>query len=296
MRIPANIMMGLGRGLLMTKKYSPTILTAVGVVGMVGTTILASRATLKLEPIVAELNDQKILIKDVQKHLQSEELVTDQKQRKEITKAYVKSTKALVVLYGPTITLGLASISCVVAAHGIMHKRNVALVAAYKVVEDAFMKYRHRVIEEFGEDKDQEYRRGVYTEVSVDKETGKKTKQKAMDPNGHSQYAKFFDEGNENWQREKSYNLFFLRSQQNFANDLLHSRGHMFLNDIHDMLGMERTSAGAVVGWAITKDGDNFVDFGVYDFESEMARAFVNGDERSILLDFNVNGVIYDLI
>jgi len=296
MRIPANIMMGLGRGLLMTKKYSPTILTAVGVVGMVGTTILASRATLKLEPIVAELNDQKILIKDVQKHLQSEELVTDQKQRKEITKAYVKSTKALVVLYGPTITLGLASISCVVAAHGIMHKRNVALVAAYKVVEDAFMKYRHRVIEEFGEDKDQEYRRGVYTEVSVDKETGKKTKQKAMDPNGHSQYAKFFDEGNENWQREKSYNLFFLRSQQNFANDLLHSRGHMFLNDIHDMLGMERTSAGAVVGWAITKDGDNFVDFGVYDFESEMARAFVNGDERSILLDFNVDGVIYDLI
>jgi len=280
----------------MTKKYSPTILTAVGVVGMVGTTILASRATLKLEPIVAELNDQKILIKDVQKHLQSEELVTDQKQRKEITKAYVKSTKALVVLYGPTITLGLASISCVVAAHGIMHKRNVALVAAYKVVEDAFMKYRHRVIEEFGEDKDQEYRRGVYTEVSVDKETGKKTKQKAMDPNGHSQYAKFFDEGNENWQREKSYNLFFLRSQQNFANDLLHSRGHMFLNDIHDMLGMERTSAGAVVGWAITKDGDNFVDFGVYDFESEMARAFVNGDERSILLDFNVDGVIYDLI
>ena len=296
MRIPANIMMGLGRGLLMTKKYSPTILTAVGVVGMVGTTILASRATLKLEPIVAELNDQKILIKDVQKHLQSEELVTDQKQRKEITKAYVKSTKALVVLYGPTITLGLASISCVVAAHGIMHKRNVALVAAYKVVEDAFMKYRHRVIEEFGEEKDQEYRRGVYTEVSVDKETGKKTKQKAMDPNGHSQYAKFFDEGNENWQREKSYNLFFLRSQQNFANDLLHSRGHMFLNDIHDMLGMERTSAGAVVGWAITKDGDNFVDFGVYDFESEMARAFVNGDERSILLDFNVDGVIYDLI
>jgi len=296
MQIPANIMTGLGRGLLMTKKYSPTILTAVGVVGMVGTTILASRATLKLEPIVAELNDQKILIKDVQKHLQSEELVTDQKQRKEITKAYVKSTKALVVLYGPTITLGLASISCVVAAHGIMHKRNVALVAAYKVVEDAFMKYRHRVIEEFGEDKDQEYRRGVYTEVSVDKETGKKTKQKAMDPNGHSQYAKFFDEGNENWQREKSYNLFFLRSQQNFANDLLHSRGHMFLNDIHDMLGMERTSAGAVVGWAITKDGDNFVDFGVYDFESEMARAFVNGDERSILLDFNVNGVIYDLI
>lgn len=62
------------------------------------------------------------------------------------------------------------------------------------------------------------------------------------------------------------------------------------------MLGFEHSQAGSVVGWVISKDGDNFVDFGIYDYSSEKARDFVNGYERSILLDFNVDGVIYDKI
>lgn len=59
---------------------------------------------------------------------------------------------------------------------------------------------------------------------------------------------------------------------------------------------MERTKAGSVIGWIMNKGGDNFVDFGMFDGSSESVRAFVNGLERSILLDFNVDGVIYDLI
>jgi hypothetical protein len=59
------------------------------------------------------------------------------------------------------------------------------------------------------------------------------------------------------------------------------------------MLGIERSRAGAVVGWVIGKEGDNYVDFGLFDCDSSR---FVNGWERSILLDFNVDGVIWDKI
>jgi hypothetical protein len=80
-------------------------------------------------------------------------------------------------------------------------------------------------------------------------------------------------------------------------NDLLISRGHMFLNEVYDALGLERTKAGSVVGWIISHDGDNYVDFGIFtDKDARQYRDFVNGRSNAILLDFNVDGVIYDKI
>jgi hypothetical protein len=132
-------------------------------------------------------------------------------------------------------------------------------------------------------------------------ENGKKIKSKktieVTDPNGVSQYARFFDESCVQWSKTPEYNLTFLNCQQNYANDLLHSRGHVFLNEVYDMLGIPRSQAGAVVGWVLGKDNDvGYIDFGIYDGNRMRARDFVNGYERSILLDFNVDGVIYDLI
>ena len=90
----------------------------------------------------------------------------------------------------------------------------------------------------------------------------------------------------------------FLRKQQEWANELLKSRGHVFLNEVYDMLGIPRTKSGQIVGWVYNSNdeySDNYIDFGVYDGGAR-SRAFVNGYEKAILLDFNVDGVIYDLI
>jgi hypothetical protein len=180
-----------------------------------------------------------------------------------------------------------------------MRKRNVALVAAYKTIEEGFSKYRKRVVDEFGEEKDMELFRGYKFEEVIDEEMEEGATVKVIthvDPNGLSPYAKFFDETNVNWRKTPSYNMVFLRSQQQYANDMLHTRGHVLLNDVYDSIGIPRTTEGAVVGWILSKEGDNFIDFGIYKFESEAARRFVNGEEDSILLDFNVDGVIYDKI
>lgn len=282
----------LGRGNRLIRKYSPEILTTVGIAGVVTAAVFASKATLNLEPIVDQMQGHL----DVEKELKETGAVSDMDHTKKKTQIITTGAMEIAKLYGPSVTLGLASIGCIVAAHGIMRKRNVALVAAYKAVESTFAKYRDRVIEEFGEEKDKEYRRGVSQATVANKETGKDEVVNIVDPNGVSTYARFFDELNDNWCQTPEYNLSFLKAHQNYANDLLQSRGHVLLNDVYDMIGVPRSKEGAIVGWVLSDEGDNFVDFGIFNPNNERAREFVNGHEAAILLDFNVDGIVFDMI
>jgi hypothetical protein len=116
-----------------------------------------------------------------------------------------------------------------------------------------------------------------------------------VDPDGPSIYGRFFDEFSTEYKKDADYNRVFLQAQQQMANNLLQSRGHLFLNEVYDALGFERTPGGSIVGWVIRKDGlrDNFVDFGLLKPGNER---FINGGERAVFLDFNVDGIIYDKI
>lgn len=291
-----------GRSGLVVRKLSPEILIATGIVGVVASTVLACRATLKVETLIDESQEKIGKIKTARETFE-EDKYSDADYKKDMSIVYVQRGVDLLKLYGPAVTLGVASIACILGAHNVMKKRNVALMAAYKAIEQSFAGYRDRVIEEFGEDKDRQYRYGVHEEqVTVIEEDaeGKKKKVKktieVVDPNQHSPYARFFDESSANWSKNAEHNMMFVRCQQNWANDLLHSRGHVFLNEVYDMLGLPRSQSGAVVGWVMSDGGDGFIDFGMYDVDNERGRDFVNGYERNILLDFNVDGVIYDLI
>jgi len=136
--------------------------------------------------------------------------------------------------------------------------------------------------------------------VKVDKNGNEKTVKKVVkvaDVDGISDYARFYDDGCEGWTKDPELNLSFLRAQQQYANDKLVANGHLFLNEVYDMLGIPRTKAGQVVGWVYdlsNTEADNYVDFGLYDATKEKTRDFVNGYERTILLDFNVDGPILD--
>lgn len=290
-----------GRQGLLLKKYSPEILMVAGVTGIVTSTVLACRATLKAEEVIDDAKEKLDKIREAKETI-DEETYTEQDHKKDLAIVYTQTGVNFVRLYGPALTLGALSIGCILSSHGIMRKRNLAVAAAYKAVEQSFADYRKRVVEEFGEEKDRLLKNGIKKEITVVEETDEKGKKKTKtveteyaDPNGISQYARFFDEASPQWTKTPEYNLTFLKCQQNYANDLLRSRGHIFLNEVYDMLGIPRSQAGAVVGWVLGQ-GDDFVDFGIFDGTSMATRDFVNGYERSILLDFNVDGVIYDLI
>ena len=201
----------------------------------------------------------------------------------------------------PVVGFGVLSVTCFLSAHGIMKSRNAALVAAYKVLEFSYDEYRARVRDAYGEEFDETATRTIsvagQTSTSEHDEESKELRITTHDAlSEYSVYARFFDETNSQFQQNPEYNLLFLKSQQSYMNDLLRSRGHVFLNEVYDALGIERSSAGQVVGWVLNDGGDNYIDFGIYRFESPEARAFVNGSENAILLDFNVDGIVYDKI
>ena len=286
------------------RKYSPEIFLGLGIMGVITSTIIACKNTLKVNDILDKADND---IKDVKKALETKkEEYTEQDSKKDLTIIYTQMGVKFVKLYVFPISLGTLSIMSIIQGHNILRKRNMAIAAAYAVVDKGFKEYRKNVIERFGEKMDKELRynlKAEEVEIETVDENGKIKKEKCemtvVDGNTVSEYAKFFDEFSDNWEKDAEYNLMFLRRQQDYANELLKSRGHVFLNEVYDMLGLKRTKAGQVVGWIYDKNnpnGDNYIDFNIYDISKESNRAFVNGTERSILLDFNVDGVIYDLI
>lgn len=285
-----------GRSGLLARKNSPTVLFGAGVVGVVATVVTASRATLKLHTITDEAKENLATARELHDkgHLQ----YSEKDYRHDVAIIYVRSAVAITKLYGPALTLGVLSVGSLAGSHQILSKRNASLVAAYAALEKGFNEYRGRVIELVGPDKERELRYGAEQREFVEEtDTGPQvTREMRVASGTPSIYARFFDQLCPSWSKEAEYNLMFLRCQQNWANDRLHARGHVFLNEVYDMLGVPRSKAGAVVGWVLSQNGDNFVDFGVFDGNNERARDFVNGREGAILLDFNVDGVIFDKI
>jgi hypothetical protein len=283
----------MARNALLVQKGSPGLLLGAGIVGMVGSTVLACRATLKMNALMEETKEKL----DIARTLEHSEY-TEKDRSRDISLIYFQSGVKVVKLYAPSVVVGVISIALLRKSHNILSQRNAALTAAYAAIEKGFKEYRARVIEKYGEEADRDLRYGSQKVQIVDPETNKKKTVTRVGTDEPSIYARFFDKTSDNWSKEPEYNFIFLKAQQNYANDLLHARGHVFLNDVYDMLGMERSQAGAVVGWLLTRNGttDNFITFGVFDEKSEKARDFVNGFEGSILLDFNVDGVIYDQI
>lgn len=273
------------RATLLARKHGPTILTGAGVVGGVVTTVMASKATLKLDDIIT---DHVLDMADLKR-------VNPEPEPKEVAHIYARTSLKVARLYAPAFSVGALSATSVLTAHGLMRQREASLTAAYVAIEKGFNEYRKRVEETYGVDVESALRHGFVEERKDDTKKGEVTviTKVAGEP---SVYARFFDQTSPAWERTADYNLFFLKSQQEYFNMKLQARGHVFLNEIYDALGIPRSSAGQVVGWVISKDGDNYIDFGLYDGTRNAVREFVNGDEAAILLDFNVDGVIYDKI
>ena len=288
------------------QKHSPEILAGVGVVGVVASTVMACKATMKLNDILEESKETRNKIREVESNPRYEEQYSHEDAKKDLTINYTQTGLKIAKLYAPAVILGSASLGCLLASNDILRKRNAALSAAYMTVDKSFKEYRQRVVDRFGEEVEKEIRYNIKAEEvtsTVVAEDGSETTVtetvKTMDPNLYSDYAKFFDEASPYWQKDPEYNFMFLKSQQQYANDLLKARGRLFLNEVYEMLGIEKTKAGQIVGWVYNPEnpiGDNFVDFGIFDMSKERVRAFVNGYEPNILLDFNVDGNIWDLM
>jgi len=311
MSIPNKIGNKLNKTSFILKKHSPEILIIAGITGTIVSTVMACKATTKVNSILDESKETLNRIKE-ETAKDVPEKYSQEDAKKDIAIVYFQTGLKVAKVYAPAIMLGTLSISSILASNNIMKKRNMALAAAYTAIDTSFKEYRGRVAERFGNEVEKELRFNVKAkkfEETVLDENGKEKKVKTTvnvtDVDGVSEYARFFDRNCGTWERDPEYNMMFLKAQQNYANDKLKAKGILFLNEVYEMLGIRwfedgelisKSKAGQIVGWVYnpeSADTDNYVDFGIF----ETARETENGGfERTILLDFNVDGDIWSLM
>lgn len=296
------------------KKHSPEILVVTGVVGTVVSAVMACKATTKINFVLEETKKQVDIVHEgvekgeVRGYTESGDIgmipYTEEDSKKDLAIVYGKTALKFAKLYAPSVILGTASIGAILGGHNMLRKRNLALAAAYTAVDTGFKQYRGRVIERLGEQMDKELTYDIKAKEVEETITDKKGKEKTVTKTVEvanlsaammSPYTFCFDETATGWVRDAEANKFFLARQQDYANEKLQAKGHMFLNEVLDMLGIPRCRAGQTVGWVYDEKnpiGDNYIDFGVLDLRLEANRNFMNGLEKSIWLNFNVDGDI----
>ena len=310
LQIPSNVTRTFHKVGFQLKKHSPEILVVSGIVSMVGAGVLACKATLKVNEIVEDHKElvDKIHVATEKGETEAGKPYTVEDSKKELTIVYAQTGLKLAKLYGPAFTVATLGSTAILAGHNITRKRNVALAAAYTAVDKGFKDYRNRVIERFGKEMDQELRYNIKAkeveETVVDGKGKEKTVKKTIqvadaNPANYSPYAVVFDCGCKGWDDSAEHNKAYLLGVQEYFNQKLRIEGYVFLNDIYGELGLPKTKAGQQVGWVYDKDnliGDNYIDFGIFDIYNEKARDFVNGYEKVIILDFNVDGPIEHIL
>ena len=284
-------------------KRKPEIYLAVGIASGIAGTVMACKATLKVDAVIVEHKENIAKIRQVQNDPELSKQYSDEDAKKDVVTQYAHTAVGVIKLYGPAIMLGSIAIASVCASHNVLSKRNTALAAAYATVDTAFKKYRNNVVEKYGEKVDQELRYGTraqeIVETVVDEKGKEKTKTKTIDivqPGDPSEYARYFTKGNPDFnEKDETLNELFFRSQQNYLNDILRINGHLTLNEAYKALNMKESKAGMVVGWIYNKNntsGDNYVQIirkPVY-----IPNETDGTSDFGYLVDFNVDGNIYN--
>lgn len=247
-------------------KALPDGLVIAGGVGFVTTCVLVAKGTKKYEEI------------------------------KDNSDTKLEKTKKAVVCYAPAGITGSLALGCFTGGHYVIKKRNVALVAAYKAVDDSFKKYRGAVIEKYGEDEDYRLKNGIRVEKETVTEIGKDGKKKKVKKEVEyldeevSGYSFIYDKDHTVSHRDidPAITRSELMIAQNSANVILQARGYIDLNEVLRSIDLHERSFGNIVGWQIDGDGDGFVDFNV-----RQIRTVKEDGGCAFLLDFNVDGPIY---
>lgn len=289
---------------------SPEILIVAGIVGVIGGTVMACRATTVACDI---LDEAKVALEEVHTVADNPELCekhdyTVEDRRKDIALIYVQTGFKLMTCYAPAAIIGGMSIVSILQSHKIMRKRNAALTASFAATSKAFKEYRERVVDRFGPDVDNELRYNVKAkriEEAIVDENGKTKKVKktvtVADPTAATDWNQVvLDSSYKWWQDNMDYNIMFLKSEQQYATDKLRATNHIFLNDIFERIEVPKRPEGQIAGWVwAPKDnevmGDGFVDFKINPTYRENPD-YPNGVEPIITLDFNCDGNIHNLM
>lgn len=286
---------------LTVRKHSPEILMVAGVIGTVAGAVMACKETLELEDVLDECKQEKM---ELEEQYAMCEQYSEDALKKDQVKLTIKQVAKIVKLYAPSVIMEVTSIGVIFASNDIMRKRNASMAAAYATLNSMYKRYRQNVIESYGEEVDKDMRFGVkHEKVTEIDEDGNKVKVDArivdLDNTALaiSDYSRFFQMGCKGFDASSGrYNLLYLKGIQAMFNNKLIADGYVMLNDVYRELGFDTIPEGWSIGWVYDEAnpiGDNYIDFGLYEARNKNQRA-VNDWEPVILMDFNVDGNLYE--
>ena len=260
------------------RQASPDILVVVGVVGVVAATVMACKATLKVDDILTEHEEKVKEINETAEDPKYAERYSKEDCETDLKTVKIKTGVKLAKQYAPAVIVGVLSITCIVGSHYIMKKRNAGLVAAYTLLDTSVKEYRKRVAEKYGEEAEKDIRHGIRRETILETIKGEDGKEEQVEktvetrtPNG---YSRLYDCTCTGWERHPNLNWYFLKRQEEIFNRRLHRNGYLFLNDVYELFGMPPSEAGQTVGWLadpLDEAWDNYIDFGLGDEPDEDA-------------------------
>ena len=295
------------------RRNGATAMTIGGGAMTVVGTVLACKATLKVDKVLAPHEDEKKHVEAVRNGtvaLAPGAVYTDQDYKKDILTIKTSTAKDLVKLYLPAGLTMIGGLCMIGAGHHMMQTRVAATAASLAVVENRLNAYRERVKSLIGEEEEELTYRGIKEEketiYSLDDSDGnqptEQTVTKYVAYGNFSPYAMVFDCSNPNWRGNENEDFLFIKRCQSESNDLFYiNNGILFLNTVRSLLGFDPVKGGQVGGWVEMNDGttDNYVDFGIFDRNNGTVKPWaldMYRREGRIIIDPNCDGDILDRV
>lgn len=289
-------------GVARISKHAPTILSVTASAGVIATGYLAWKAGTRFEDVEGRDWDRR------KECLKNADTIPDEDVPKIERKNRILFILDTVRTVAPAAIVGAATITMIYFSNSISKKRLAAMGAAYATLQTAFDGYKRTMVEALGKESVEKILKPKLPNVGKSAEEILSSDNKSDAANvadavvnslkALSPYARIIaEESSTCWDPNEDYTSQNLAAVQLWANRRLERKGHLFLNEVFDQLGLSRTREGAVVGWLKNGEGDNYVSFG--DFDASIYRVPSDDYTRvdsNFIVDFNVDGVIWDRI
>ena len=217
---------------LIASKNSPAILTGLGVVGVVGTVIFASQASIKANDTI------KAMKADRQVAYENNEVDTPEVSKKEIA-------KAVAPIYIPTVLTGAVTIGCIIGANSINSKRQAVMAGLYSASEAALREYQQKVVEKVGEEGDREIRNAIAKD-KVDKQSANSPSIPVIGTGG---YLCFDSLSGRLFRSSRDWIL----KTVNETNRMIIGDMWVTLNEFYGELGLDPIPLGESIGWNVDR-------------------------------------------
>lgn len=305
------------------KKHSPEICLAGGIISGVAATVVACKATLRADAILDAYAETKEKIEEAKREVESGEVEGLEYTEKDVKRDQMIAMRDMIFgfgkLYAPAIGLGALSIGLILTSYKIINGRFVGLMSAYTTLDEGFKKYRSRVVDAVGAEKEAEIRTGVKNKKGFVKETTDTGEEKVVEKNvdqrdpvlddGEFAGSLIFSEFTSTafQKHDPIYNESFLKAQEAYFNNVLQAKGYVIEADVRKALGLKITPESLIRGWILDPAVPNEhapLSFGIRgpifretgDHVMKTGRIVKELSGREWLLEFNTDGVIWNLV